>query len=151
MTWYIEVLSLIIGLESLLSEGPESIAYKLAFRASCLTTGTEAERWETFGFVKKAYGYRNSVVHGKKKGVAKAIDGLASDIEQLENLVRALIRLACLLEVDPVALDSGNSANLRNPDSIDEYILTHLLAQKRQTPLASFGELGKLWKLARPF
>lgn len=137
-------LDLITTLECLLSGGPESIAYKIAFRASCLTSKDEEERWRTFRFTKEIYKYRNSLVHGNKKTLAKARSALAQQMEQVEELTRNCLKLACLLEVTRPKLPSGQIIDMRKEESIDEYLLTHCLNKPRPTPLDDFPTVGKL-------
>lgn len=143
-------LDLIITLESLLSHSAESIGYKLALRATCLTA-KEEDRWETFRFAKETYGYRSILVHGNKRRLVKARAELGQRIEKIEDLVRKCLKLACLLEADRPKLPSGTNASMKNEDSIDEYILTHCLTEKGTTLLDSFPEIGKLWQFSRPF
>jgi hypothetical protein len=57
----------IISLEALFNEAPNDISYKIAMRASFILSLTGLSRIETFADIKKAYGYRNDIVHGKKK------------------------------------------------------------------------------------
>ena len=142
-------LDLITTLESLLSGGPESIAYKIAFRASCLTSKDEEERWRTFRFTKEIYNHRNSLVHGNKKTLAKARSALAQQMEQVEELTRDCLRLACLLEVTQPKLPSGQIVDMRKEESIDEYLLTHCLDKRRPTPLDNFPIVGKLGRFTR--
>ncbi len=139
-----KALDLIIAMESLLSGSSESISYKIAFRASCLTAKTEDERWSAFQFTKESYGYRSTLVHGNKKTLAKARDALAQSIGKVEELTRLCLKLACLLEVEQLRLPSGRIVNMRKEDTIDEYILTLCLNERRETPLDSFPEVGKI-------
>jgi len=141
-------LDLITTLESLLSEDSESITYKLAFRASCLTS-KEEDLWKTFRFAKEAYRYRSIIIHGRKRELAETRKNLAGKMEQLENLTRRCLTLACLLEIEPVRLPSDNMASMRKLELIDEYILTHCLKKRGITPLDSFPEIGKLWQSVR--
>jgi len=57
-------LDLIIALDSLLSEGADSIRYKVALRTAMLLETKGTERQKTFNRIYAAYGYRNKVVHG---------------------------------------------------------------------------------------
>jgi hypothetical protein len=57
----------IISLEALFNEAPNDISYKIAMGASFILSLTGLSRIETFADIKKAYGYRNDIVHGKKK------------------------------------------------------------------------------------
>ena len=142
-------LDLITTLESLLSGGPESIAYKIAFRASCLTSKDEEERWRIFRFTKEIYKHRNSLVHGNKKTLAKARSALAQEMEQVEELTRNCLKLACLLEVMRLKLPSGQTVDMRKEESIDEYLLTHCLNKRSPTPLDDFPIVGKLGRFTR--
>lgn len=143
-------LDLVIALESLLSGSSESIGYKLAFRACCLTAKDE-DRWATFSFVKKAYGYRSTLVHGTKKKLEEARSELSNEIIKIEDIVRRLLWLACMLQLEPFQLNSGRSASMRDENSIDEYILTHILGKKSKTPVDSYSQVGKLGKFSRLF
>lgn len=143
-------LDLIITLESLLSESPESLRYKIAFRYACLTANDEDDQWKKFDFTKKVYDCRNKLVHGNKRALGKAREELQQNIEQIEDMARKCLTLACLLEIDKPILPSGKYANMRKEESIDEYILTNCLAKKGRTPLDSFSEVGKLWKSYHP-
>lgn len=60
-------IDLIIALDSLLSEGADSIRYKVALRTAMLLSNKGAEREEIFNRVYAAYGHRNTVVHGNTK------------------------------------------------------------------------------------
>lgn len=142
-------LDLIITLESLLSGSSESIAYKIAFRASCLTAKSERDRWEAFKFTKETYGFRNPLVHGNKKTLRKARAALEQRMEKVEELTRSCLKLACLLEAKRTKLPSGHIVRMRNEETIDEYILTHCLKKRRLTPLDSFPEVGKLRQFTR--
>lgn len=136
-------LDLITTLESLLSEGPDSIRYKLAFRASCLTA-REGELWETFRFAYEAYGFRNAVIHGNKKTLARARTELGGRMERLEDLARRCLWLACSQEMEKVRLLSGKRATMRKLDLVDEFIFTRRLDQREATPLERYRQVGKL-------
>ncbi len=144
-----KALDLIIAMESLLSGSSESISYKIAFRASCLTAKTEDERWSVFQFAKESYGYRNTLVHGNKKTLAKARDALAHSIGKVEELTRLCLKLACILEVERLRLPSGLTVNMRKEETIDEYILTLCLNERRETPLDSLPEVGRIRQFTR--
>ncbi len=58
-------LDLVIALDSLLSEGADSIRYKVALRTAMLLATKGKERKEIFDRIYTAYGHRNTVVHGK--------------------------------------------------------------------------------------
>ncbi len=57
-------LDLIIALDSLLSEGADSIRYKVALRTAMLLETKGTEREKTFNRIYAAYGHRSKVVHG---------------------------------------------------------------------------------------
>ncbi len=57
-------LDLIIALDSLLSEGADSIRYKVALRTAMLLETTGGERQKAFKRIYAAYGHRSKVVHG---------------------------------------------------------------------------------------
>ena len=57
-------LDLVIALDSMLSEGADSIRYKVALRTAMLLEAKGTERQKTFNRIYAAYGHRNKVVHG---------------------------------------------------------------------------------------
>jgi len=138
-------LDLIVALESLLCDSPESIGYKLAFRTSCLIAN-DNERWEKYSFVKKLYDNRSSLFHGRKKKSEDARKNLASNIKEIQDIVRKCLLLAYLLKIDPVELPSGTNASMNDEKSIDEYILTQRICQTKTSPLDSIPEIGKVWQ-----
>ena len=88
-------LDVIMMLESLLSQSSESIRYKIAFRAACLTT-EGADRLQAFELAKQAYTDRNNVIHGNKKTLDKSRARLRCEVEEIEALARNCLTLACL-------------------------------------------------------
>jgi len=94
-------IDLMIILESLFSEDPEAIAYKIALRASCLIETESQKRKSMFDFLKKAYGKRSKIVHGKDEKSwfeSKTHNPNIKNIIVLEEIVRksllALLRCA---------------------------------------------------------
>ena len=60
------LIDLVIALESLFGDGEAGgIAYKVAMRGACWMHAAESDRHAAFRTIKKFYGYRSRVVHGK--------------------------------------------------------------------------------------
>lgn len=94
-------IDLMVALESLFSEDQEAIAYKIALRASCLIETESQKRKAIFDFLKKAYGKRSRIVHGKDERSwfeSKTYNPKLKNIIMLEEVVRksllALLRRA---------------------------------------------------------
>lgn len=60
-------LNLITALESLFSQGIDSISFKLAYRTACILDFGGKNLYQTYRFIKKAYNYRSKLVHGQRK------------------------------------------------------------------------------------
>jgi len=80
-------IDLVVALEAMFSEGAESIAYKIAFRAACVLETNGQERYKLFRVIKTAYTHRNALVHGGSAR-PKAADWFASNGDQLRGITR---------------------------------------------------------------
>lgn len=69
-------------LESLLSEGPGDLRYKVAMRGAFLATDVPVERRGWFKWLQKCYDIRSDVVHAKSR------DSLTRDINRLTKLIK---------------------------------------------------------------
>lgn len=99
---------LVVALEAMFSEGAESIAYKVAFRAACVLESNGPERYKLFRFIKTAYTHRNALVHGGS--ARKAADWFASNGDQLRGITRRslLFLIRCLrdgVKLSPEKID----------------------------------------------
>jgi len=106
-------IDLVVALEAMFSEGSESIAFKVAFRASCLMKESGQDRWDLYQFVKQAYSHRNNLVHGNKKRKS-ASDWFATNQGPLIALVRD-----CLLFFLTYRLRTGRVLDSKD---IDEHL-----------------------------
>jgi hypothetical protein len=84
-------IDLMVALESMFSEDPEAIAYKIALRAACLIEPEAQKRKALFNFLKKAYQARSSIVH--EKGVNSWLEdktyiSTQTNLDSLEEVVR---------------------------------------------------------------
>lgn len=94
-----KAVDLFIALESLLSEGPEAIGYKIALRASHLVGCSRSEKLDIYGFLREAYSVRSRIVHGelyKKKPAAewlrdKCYSG-STNLYEIEKIVKTVFR-----------------------------------------------------------
>ncbi len=94
---------LVVALEAMFSEGPESIAYKIAFRVACILEIDGKERYKLFRFVKTAYTHRNALVHGSSAR-PKAADWFASNVDHLRRITRRSLLFLLRRLHDGVAL-----------------------------------------------
>jgi hypothetical protein len=84
-----KVLDYMISLESIFSEGSDSISYKISMRCSTLIENDPTNRNEIKRFLTKAYDIRSKIIHGsltKKRDLSLADKQLVSD--KLSNIVR---------------------------------------------------------------
>jgi hypothetical protein len=84
-------IDLIVALESMFSEDPEAIAYKIALRAACLIEPEAHKRKALFDFIRKAYRARNSIVHAKGESAwleDRTYNPALTNLESLEDVVR---------------------------------------------------------------
>jgi len=105
-------LDLVIALDSLLSEGADSIRYKVALRTAMLMETEGAEREKTFNRIYDAYGHRNTVVHGnttRKKRVdahkwfEKNVYQLCDDVKRM--LLYFMHRELSMQTLDPAKIE----------------------------------------------
>jgi len=77
-----------IGLEALyLPDGNLELSFRLSLRIAFLLRTDPSERKETYYFVKKMYGTRSDIVHGKKRKLTK------DEVGKLEELLRNSLKL----------------------------------------------------------
>ena len=86
-----QALDLVIALDSLLSEGADSIRYKVALRTAMLLETEGVEREKTFNRIYAAYGHRNTVVHGNAKKRIDARKWFEKNVYQLCNDVKRML------------------------------------------------------------
>lgn len=89
-------IDLFIALESLLSEGPEAIAFKIALRAAGLIGKSPSEKLQVYSFLRKAYNKRSNLVHGGRSAIKwlndKSYTG-NTNLYELENMTRRVLRM----------------------------------------------------------
>lgn len=110
-------IDLMVALESLFSEDQEAIAYKIALRASFLIETESQKRKTMFDFLKKAYGTRSRIVHGKDERSwleSKTYDPELNNIIILEEVVRKSLR---------ALLRHAQQGNVLKPEDLDSYLL----------------------------
>lgn len=105
-------IDLLTALESLLSEGSESIAMKVSLRAACLLEKEGEKRKRIYGIVKESYQHRNSLVHGSKKRPAAA-EWFRNNGDDLEDIVRKTLYLIVELLAQGIELI---------PEKVDEHL-----------------------------
>lgn len=118
-------LDLITCLESLFSQSPGDIRFKLAFRTSFLLDFGKTTPHETFVFIKEAYKHRSNLVHGRRDKRSDARKWFVKNMEELEGIVRRALFITIELKRKGVNLSEEN---------IDRYVLTDVLS-------GSFAEL----------
>ena len=109
-------LDLMVALESMFSEDPEAIAYKIALRAAYLIEREPQKRKNLFEFLKKAYKARNSIVHGRDNGSwleEKTYIPTQTNLDSLEEIVRK--NLLTLLR-------SAQHGLILKPSELDGYL-----------------------------
>lgn len=84
-------IDLLVALEALLSESPESISMKISLRAACLLETEGRERKRIYETVKNAYNHRNTLVHGRRKRPT-AEEWFQKNTYNLEDIVRGALR-----------------------------------------------------------
>lgn len=106
-------IDLLIALEALFSEDPDSIGYKIRLRCACFLDkfpGVLKSKHKVFEFLKIAYKQRSSIVHEKKQSLKWASQ---ENNSKLEYLVRqSLIHM--LLE--------SKTGNVLTPDKLDQFL-----------------------------
>jgi hypothetical protein len=78
------------ALECLFNTSKVEVTHKIAERVAVMIGGTKEERKEIFQFIKKAYGFRSSVLHGTFLNSKKAED-LPKVSSRLDSILRELI------------------------------------------------------------
>lgn len=109
-------IDLTVALEALFSEDQEAIAYKIALRASCLIETEPQKRKAMFNFLKKAYGKRSRIVHGRDEKSwfeSKTYNQKLRNIIILEKVVRkSLLAL----------LRRAKQGTVLKPEDLDDYL-----------------------------
>lgn len=134
-------LSLITALESLFSQGSDSISFKLAYRTSCILDFGNENLYHTYSFIKKAYGYRSELVHGQKGKRDEAKKWFVSNTLELEDIVRRAIFMIAELTL--------MGRNLIGEENVDKYIFEDVLTGKSSDLQKRIKSVGKLSDLAR--
>ena len=98
-------LDLVIALDSLLSEGADSIRYKVALRTAMLLEAEGAEREKTFNRIYAAYGHRNTVVHGNPGKRVNAHEWFRKNVYQLCDDVKRMLLYFMHRELSGQTLD----------------------------------------------
>ena len=105
------LIDLVIALEALFNDDdPGSITFKIATRSGAWLHRPGSERLALFEFIKKAYGYRSSAVHGRGRK-----EPTADDLDYLEEVVRA-----CLIKFLNYQAVHGQSPT---PKELDEMMM----------------------------
>ena len=82
------LLDFMIGLESLyLPDGNVELTFRLSLRVAFITNQEMAERKQVFKFIKKMYGLRSKIAHGKKYEPTK------EDISKIEEILRQSLKI----------------------------------------------------------
>ncbi|MBA7597960.1 hypothetical protein ES703_04969 [subsurface metagenome] len=134
-------LNLITCLESLFSQGPESIRFKLAYRTSCILEFGSANLYKTVGFIKEAYGHRSNLVHGARRTRNEARQWFISNVLQLEDIVRRALFI--IVELRRVGTD------LIGENNIDRYIFEDVLTGKSVELQNKVMTVGTLFRFGR--
>jgi predicted RNase H-like HicB family nuclease len=87
------LVDLVIALESMFSDGADSVSYKVSRRASAMLQPLGLSAATVYQFVRAAYSSRSSIVHGR----APAYRNLAGEDCQADEQVRELDRLVAAL------------------------------------------------------
>ncbi|MCX6009981.1 MAG: HEPN domain-containing protein [Chloroflexi bacterium] len=91
-----KAIDLFITLESLLSEGPESIGTKIALRAAGLIGKSSLEKQNIYSFIKKAYSKRSDLVHGVSSAIRwfseKSFSG-SKNVYEIEDITRRVLKV----------------------------------------------------------
>lgn len=90
-----QALDLFIALESLLSDDPEAVRYKIALRAAHLVGQNRIDRLNINKFLKTAYNKRSGIVHGRETAIGwlrRKSYSERNNIDELEDIVRRVLR-----------------------------------------------------------
>lgn len=111
-----QALDLFIALESLLSDDPEAIRYKIALRAAHLVGENRADKLKINSFLKTAYTKRSGMVHGRESAIGwlrnKSYSNRAN-INELEDIVKRVLR---------TLLEKACSGMVLRPPELDEVL-----------------------------
>lgn len=135
-------LSLITALESLFSQGSDSISFKLAYRTSNILDFGDKKLCQTYKFIKKAYGYRSELVHGQRQKRDKAKKWFVDNVLEMEDVVRRALFMIVEL--------SSMGINLTGEENIDKYLFEKVLTGKSielQKKIRTVGKLSILHRL----
>lgn len=91
-----KITDLIIALETILNTDKSDISLSLAQRTAMLLGKNESDKEEIFIFMKKSYGLRSFIVHGKQKKDKIIIDGNELTDEEIELKLENYIRLVII-------------------------------------------------------
>jgi hypothetical protein len=89
------LVDLVIALESMFSEDPDSVSYKVSRRASAMVAPLGLAAATVYRFVKTAYTSRSKIVHGdvpKHRNLAGQMCTAAEQATELDRLVAAIFR-----------------------------------------------------------
>lgn len=134
-------LNLITALESLFSQGSDSISFKLAYRTSCILDFGDKKLYQTYRFIKKAYKYRNELVHGQRGKRDKAKKWFVDNVLELEDIVRRALFM--IVELTSMGI------KLIGEENIDKYIFEGVLLGKSTELRKRIQSVGKLSILHR--
>jgi len=129
-------LSLITVLESLFSQGSDSIRFKLAYRTSNILDFSSKNAYKTFKFILDAYKYRSTLVHGRRSTRDKAKDWFMSNILELEDIVRRAVFM--IVELTSIG------KKLIGEEKIDKYLFEDVLRGKSAELQKKIESVGKL-------
>jgi hypothetical protein len=110
-----QILDLVIGLESIFSEGPDSIKYKYSLRAAVATGTSAQDRLALFEELQTAYNVRSALAHGSSGGgqskkIREILEdrnkGLSFAVRIRTILARSIIRKAKWLHDHPNTSDT---------------------------------------------
>lgn len=111
-----QALDLFIALESLLSDDPEAIRYKIALRAGHLVGRDRTDKINVNSFLKTAYNQRSGIVHGRQSSIrwlrSKSY-GARNNFDELEDIVRRVLR---------TLLEKACDGTILRPADLDEIL-----------------------------
>jgi len=134
-------LNLITALESLFSQGSDSISFKLAYRTSCILDFGGENLDKTYMFVKEAYKHRSNLVHGERKKRDEAKNWFKTNILKLEDIVRRAIFMVVEL--------TSEGKDLTGEKNIDKYMFENVLTGKSTELQNKVKSVGKLLQFSR--
>lgn len=134
-------LSLITALESLFSQGSDSISFKLAYRTSYILYFGDEKLYQTYKFIKEAYRCRNNLVHGQRRKRDEAKKWFVNNVLELEDIVRK--SLFMIVELTSMGI------SLIGEENIDKYIFEDVLLGKSTELRKRIQSVGKLIEFHR--